>query len=138
MGTGRRAYNLLRAYVGREFERIKNWERLDALRELEAPVKPEPSAKEDDPEKTVVFIPEGSTREEAARHILEVKEGATFQEIRFAFVKLSRRSDPTNFSEGSDEHRKARDVYRRVHWAYRVLTEKTSDSEKRFGSLEIE
>jgi hypothetical protein len=141
MSTGRRAYNLLRAYVGREWDRIKSWERLDALRELEEPIKPEgtrDAPAEEDPEKTVVYIPEGSTKEEAACHILGIKKGSNFQEIRFAFVKLSKRSAPVNFAEGTAEHSQARDIYRRVHWAYRTLTEGMSDSEKRFGSLEIE
>jgi hypothetical protein len=138
MSTGRRAYNLLRAYVGREWDRIKNWERLDALRELEEHDKPAEAPKAEDPEKTVVYIPEGSTREQAALHILGLKEGAAFTEIRHAFVKLSKRSDPSHFAEGSTEQVQARDIYRRVHWAYRTLTEGMSDSEKRFGSLEIE
>jgi hypothetical protein len=142
MSTGRRAYNLLRGYIGREWDRIKSWERLDALTELEdkidTPSREKQEAEEDAPDKTVVYIPEGSTREQAAAHILGVTEKATFQEIRFAFVKLSKRSDPANFTLGTAEHTQARDIYRRVHWAYRTLTENMSDSEKRFGSLEIE
>jgi hypothetical protein len=139
MSTGRRAYNLLRGYINREWDRIKTWERSDALRELEDDTPAAPAQRpEDDPEKTVVYIPEGSTREQAAAHILGVSEKAVFQEIRFAFVKLSRRSDPSNFTSGTPECDQARDIYKKVHWAYRVLTENMSDSEKRFGSLEIE
>ena len=142
MSTGRRAYNLLRAYVGREWDRIQSWERLDALKELEVPIKPEPGTetaeREPDPEKTVVYVPEGTSRDEAAAHILGIAKDAKFSEIRFAFVKLSRRSDPSLFEEGTAEYRQARDVYRKVHWAYRTLTEDMSDSDKRFGSLEID
>lgn len=138
MSTGRRAYNLLRGYINREWDRIKTWERSDALRELEDDAPSAPAPKAEDPEKTVVYIPEGTTREQAAAHILGVGEKATFQEIRFAFVKLSKRSDPANFTDGTPECDQARDIYKKVHWAYRVLTEKMSDSEKRFGSLEIE
>jgi hypothetical protein len=139
MSTGRRAYNLLRGYINREWDRIKSWEREDALRELgdDRPTAPSPKADEE-PEKTVVYIPEGSTREQAAAHILGISEKAPFPEIRHAFVKLSKRSDPANFTEGTPECDQARDIYKKVHWAYRVLTEKMSDSEKRFGSLEIE
>jgi hypothetical protein len=145
MGTGRRAYNLLRAYVGREWDRIKQWERTDALKELGQGIDPEPGTpeararqEERDPDKTVVYIPEGSTREQAAAHILGVKEGAGFAEVRLAFVKLSRRSNPENFPKDTPECDQARDIYRKVHWAYKILTEKVSDSEKRFGSLEID
>lgn len=138
MSTGRRAYNLLRGYINREWDRIKTWERSDALRELEDETPSTPAPKSEDPEKTVVYIPEGTTREQAAAHILGVGEKAAFQEIRHAFVKLSKRSDPANFTEGTPECDQARDIYKKVHWAYKVLTEKMSDSEKRFGSLEIE
>ncbi len=141
MSTGRRAYNLLRGYIGREWDRIKSWERLDALKELDITHDTAPDEKpapESEPEKTVVYIPEGSTREQAAAHILGVSEKASFQEIRHAFVKLSKRSDPANFTEGTAEHTQAREIYKKVHWAYRLLTEGMSDSDKRFGSLEIE
>ena len=141
MSTGKRAYRLLRAYVGQEWERIKNWERLDALRELDE-LKPhlrrEAPEQIETPERTVIYVPEGTTKEEAARHVLGIEDGAEFREIRHAFVKLSRRSDPSNFETSTEEHKKAVDVYKKVHWAYRTLTEGMSASEKRFGSLEID
>lgn len=144
MSTGKRAYNLLRAYVGREWDRIKNWEKIDALRELDSPVahdpgtRPAQEASPPDPDKTVIYVPEGTTHEEAARHVLGVDTGADFREVRHAFVKLSRRSDPSNFKKGSVDYRKSHDIYKKVHWAYRTLTADMSDSEKRFGSLEID
>lgn len=141
MSTGKRAYRLLQAYVGREWDRIKNWERLDALRELDDPKPPtlrHAPEQIETPERTVVYVTEGTTKEEAARHILGIEEDAEFRDIRHAFVKLSRRSDPSNFGQGSAEHKKAVDVYKKVHWAYRTLTEGMSASEKRFGSLEID
>jgi hypothetical protein len=139
MSTGRRAYNLLRAYVNREWDRLKSWEREEAMRELEDSGSPKAETKKpEDPERTVIYVPEGTTHEEAACEILGIKKGAAFAEIRHAFVKLSRRSDPGNFPDGSQEQTQARDVHRKVHWAYRILTDKMSDSEKRFGSLEIE
>ena len=141
MSTGKRAYRLLRAYVGREWDRIKSWERLDALRELDDPKPPSPwhaPEQVETPERTVVYVTEGTTNEEAARHILGIEEDAEFRDIRHAFVKLSRRSDPSNFDVGTAEHKKAVDVYKKVHWAYRTLTEGMSASEKRFGSLEID
>lgn len=140
MSTSRRAYNLLRGYINREWDRLKDWERLDALRELDKPIdaKPESKAPNDEPERTVIYVPEGTTHEEAALQILDLKKGATFSEIRHAFVKISKRSDAANFPNGSTEQAQARDVHRKAHWAYRTLTEGMSDTEKRFGSLEID
>ncbi len=140
MSTGRRAYNLLRGYINREWDRLKEWERLDALRELDKPIDAPQGEKpvEESPDKTVIYVPEGTTRPQAALQILDLKEGASFTEIRHAFVKISRRSDPSNFPEGSMEQAQAKDVYRKAHWAYRILTEDMSDAQKRFGSLEIE
>ncbi|HXH61238.1 MAG TPA: hypothetical protein VNI20_07750 [Fimbriimonadaceae bacterium] len=141
MSSGRRAYNLLRAYVNREWDRIRGWERDVARRELE-----EDDDKEKDSEKkevaqeqrAVVYVPEGTTQEEAARNILGVAEGAGFAEIRHSFIKLSRRSDSSNFPEGTDEYVQAAEIHKKVLWAYRILTINVSDSEKRFGSLEID
>ena len=66
MSTGKRAYRLLQAYVGREWDRIKNWERLDALRELDDP-KPRAARQAPEqietPERTVVYVTEGTTKE---------------------------------------------------------------------------
>ncbi len=138
MNEGRRAYNLLRAYVGREWDRIKSWERQDALKELEETLPPPKEQSEEDQEKTVIYIPSGSTREEAARHILGVAKDAPFVEVRKAFERLSKRADPSKFVENSPEQKQAHDIQKKIHWAYRVLTEKTSETEKRFGSLEID
>lgn len=138
MSSGKRAYNLLRAYVNREWDRLKNWERETALRELEEDTPKKPEEVGPSEERTVVYVPEGTSVEEAARQILGVSKTATFSEIRHAFIKLSRRSDTANFKKGSEEHRQALDIHKKVHWAYRKLTEDMSDSEKRFGSLEID
>ncbi len=43
MSMGRRAYDILRGYVGREWERIMSVEEQTALKELDVPAKPKPS-----------------------------------------------------------------------------------------------
>lgn len=138
MSTGRRAYNLMRAYVGREWDRIKSWERQDALQELEDNATPPQVEAVEQPEKTVIYIPKGSSPEEAASHILGVQKNAPFIEVRKAFERLSKRADPERFVENSPEKIQAIDIQKKIHWAYRILTENTSPTEKRFGSLEIE
>lgn len=145
MRAGRRAYNLLRGYINREWDRIKKWERQDALRELDAATYKRKrfetrsaTETEAEPERTVLYVPEGTTPMEAARHVLGVDEDATFREIHHKFAKLNRRTKPMNLEHGSDERRQAADIQRKIHWAYRTLTADMSDAEKRFGSLEIE
>ena len=145
MRAGRRAYNLLRGYINREWDRIKKWERQDALRELDAATYKRnrqeavsESKAEAEPERTVLYVPEGTTPIEAARHVLGVESGASFRDIHHKFAKLNRRTKPGNLEHGSDERRQAADIQRKIHWAYRTLTADMSDAEKRFGSLEIE
>lgn len=135
MSMGRRAYDLLRGYVNREWDRIRGVEESDAYRELEAATKTPhggdiPSTSSDS---MPAHDPKGF-----ARSVLGVGEKATFAEIRRAFERLSRRSDPANFPAGSNEQRQAAEILKRVNWAYRVLTEDANEVEKRFGSLEIE
>lgn len=135
MSVGRRAYDLLRGYVNREWDRIRGVEESDAYKELEAATKT-PHGGEIPPvapDSMPAHDPKGF-----ARNILGVSESATFAEIRRSFERLSRRSNPDNFPAGSAEQRQAVDILKRVNWAYRILTEDANDVEKRFGSLEIE
>ncbi len=139
MSTGRRAYDLLRAYVHREWDRIEGLARADALSELDAPMgqtAPPPVEAEE-----VVTVATRRPVEDpiaAARSILGVPPDADFQQVRHAFEKLNRRSDPANFPEGSTERAEAQRIRVQVYWAYRQLTADVSESEKRFRSLEIE
>lgn len=138
MSTSKRAYNLLRSYVGREWDRIKSWERQSAIEELEETTpRAEPTSKSDE-ERVVVYVPEGTTHEEAARQILGVAADASFAEVRKTFERLSKRADPSRFNEGTPERRQAHDIQRKIHWAYKILSESASEAEKRFGSLEID
>lgn len=135
VSTGRRAYDLMRGYVNREWDRIQGLERSDALQELEDSLDPSsPNYKMPPP---AAEVPPMDTRTHA-RHILGVSETADFETIRQSFDKLMKRSDPARFPEDSPESRQASDIQRRVNWAYSVLTEGVDETEKRFRSLEIE
>lgn len=125
-----RAYNILRGYVSREWDRIQGVEREYAeieLRQLEEPAKPE---------KTPPSEP--ADQETHARRILGLSGSASYRDVRRAFDRLSRRSDPSNFPAGSPEREKAADIHKRVQWAFRVLSEGVDVTEKRFQSLELD
>jgi hypothetical protein len=129
MSTARRAYDLLRGYVSHEWERIQGVEETYAEAELNeslrspAPSAPAPVAAKDNPAH--------------ARQILGVAEGADFAQVRAAFERLNKRSDPGNFPPNTKEARDAAEIQKKVHWAYGVLTEGMDSTEKRFKSLEI-
>jgi hypothetical protein len=138
MSTGRRAYNLLRGYVHREWERIKDIDREQAEAELQdaldspAPIPPKRDTSAARPGTSEPLDLEDKAH---ARRVLGVAENAGFEDIRRAFERLNRRSDPANFPENSPEAREAADIQRRVHWAYDLLTEGMDATERRFRSL---
>ncbi|MEZ5163772.1 MAG: DnaJ domain-containing protein [Fimbriimonadaceae bacterium] len=143
MSEAKRAYNILRSYVNREWDRIKNVD-LDAWRELDEPTKAKPGST---PEQTVDSTLSDPTNpanrtandfEATARTILGVTAKADFEEIRKAYEKIHKRSQPDNFKEGSAEQEHAAELLRKATWAYNFLTKNVSQSEKRFRSLEIE
>jgi len=141
MSTGRRAYDILRSYVNK-FDHLDGLDRVDALAELDGPSMPrakgvEPAASNEEYEVVVTRKPVENPKG-LARDILGVTEGATFDQVRIAFEKLNRRSDPANFPDGSVERTQAENIRKRVYWAYKQLTENVSESEQRFRSLEIE
>lgn len=144
MNEAKRAYNLLRGYVNREWERVKGLDLLKALEELDGPTaeppveEPGTEAKPNEPRTTRIMIPEGMDHKTAARQILAVDETASFDQIRRAFEKMNKRSQPGQFPEGSSEAQQAADLQRRAQWAYAVLTEETPENERRFRLLEIE
>jgi hypothetical protein len=142
--TGKRAYNLLRAYVGREWDRIKSLERLEAIDELKSSLNPETAWEPEEQERAAhqydAAVEESPVEkpEAVARQILGVSDTASFAEVRKAFEKLNKRSNPSNFPVGSQEERDAAAIQKRIHWAYRKLTDEMGSSEKRFRSLEID
>jgi hypothetical protein len=132
MSMPRRAYNILRGYVGREWDRIQGIEREYAQRELQESLDaPVPSTAQP---KNPLPVDEKAR----ARRILGVGEAATFAEVRKAFERLHSRSDPARFPPNSEEARKAADIHRRVAWAYEQLADEFDVTDRRFGTLEID
>lgn len=136
MSLPRRAYDLLRGYVNHEWERIQEVEERFAEKELKEAVE-SPAPRPVEPAPTVAPEPTPDNRE-LARRLLGVGPEASFAEIRHAFERLNRRSDPSNFPAGSAEAKSAQEIQRRVQWAYAVLTDGMDATEKRFRSLEID
>lgn len=136
MSTTRRAYDILRGYIGREWERIQTVEESSARTELNEALKTPAStsapAAASNNEATST-----EDKESYARRLLGVTASASFDEIRKQFERLNRRSDPANFPPGSAEADQAAEIQKRVHWAYGYLTEHMDTTEKRFRSLEI-
>src|SRR5512138_3423079 len=108
MSTGRRAYDVLRGWVSHEWDRIKEVERDLAEDELRAgldqpyPARPRPEPRSEEELK--------AAKEDArvhARNLLGVNEKATFEEIRKAFDRLNKRSDPSRFPANSPEQTSA-------------------------------
>jgi hypothetical protein len=134
MGTARRAYDLMRGYVNREWDRISGSEGSDAQRELDEAMASTPLPTSSP---TTNSTPP-PTMKERAQSILGLTPSATFADIRKAFERLNKRSDPKNFPIGSVEAIKAAEIQKQIHWAYGTLTEGMDTTEKRFRSLEIE
>lgn len=135
MSTGRRAYDILRGYVNREWDRIKGVEFDSAEKELQEALDnptPRPAPTSSQPDETFTM-----DRQLTASKILGVAVNAPFNEIQKSFDRLNKRSDASNFPSGSSEAAQAIEIQRRVQWAYGVLTEGMDVTEKRFRTLEI-
>jgi hypothetical protein len=130
---------MLRGYVNREWDRLQGVGPEGAAElELEEALRNPPRSR------GVVVDLEDSRpapiedQREYARRILGVDPDAEFTVIQRAYLRLVKRSDPANFPEASDERRHATEINLRVEKAYRILTSDIDDTQKRFGSLEIE
>ncbi|MCC6402486.1 MAG: hypothetical protein IT207_00580 [Fimbriimonadaceae bacterium] len=138
MSEIRRAYDMLRGYVNREWDRMRSIEWSSAWQELEDSLRPPVPQGEEAAVAEEPTIPEGVDRKELACNILGVARDAEFEVVRTAFRRLHRRSDPSAFPPGSEESRNAARIQQRVSWAYTCLTADTNETERRFRSLEIE
>ncbi len=134
MSVGRRAYDLMRGYVNREWDRIKGVEFESAERELQDALEKPTERKLD-----LEGMPEAVQldRQLTASKILGVPINAPYAEIHKAFERLRKRSDASNFPSGSSEAAQAIEIQRRVQWAYGVLTEGMDVTERRFRNLEV-
>lgn len=140
MSTGRRAYDILRGYVGREYERLQGVGEISAEQELQQSIDGMSMTTQTTfthtESKRVEDVPV-DPKAHAAR-ILGCDVCASFEDVRKCYEKLNKRSDPSNFPEGSQERKQASEIQRRVQWAYQTLTENVDATEKRFRSLEID
>ncbi len=145
MSMGKRAYNLLRAYVGREWERIESVFESDARSELNEFLESKPSTTPQPPT-TTEQKPEaeptqsaepGKMTEQTAYRVLNLSPSATLADLQREYKRLSERSLPTNFPEGSDERKKAAEVHLRVQEAYDTLLPKMDVRLKRFQNLDL-
>jgi hypothetical protein len=135
MSEARRFYNVFRGYVNREWERIQGLERTLAEAELDAPLQ---SAAAPRPTPVEEMSLTGEEARRRARQVLGVSDDASYTEIRQAFQRLDKRSQPGAFVPGTEEERHSALIQRKIQWAYQVLSEDASGLERRFGSLEIE
>lgn len=135
MSDAGRFYNILRSYVGREWERVRSLDLLIAREELEKTTGKPESVLQTEATKEPLSEVELDAQ---ARKVLGVEPDADFPTIRRQFDRLNDRSKPSRFPEGSPEQDIARQLNARVNWAYNYLTRHVSDTSRRFGSLEIE
>jgi hypothetical protein len=121
----------MRAYVGREWERIGGIERAAAEMELYGSLDRTSPRREASP-------PEPADPIALARRVLGVPADADFGTIRKAYERIHKRSNPENFPEGSPEREQAAKIHEMVGKAYRILSAETDETEKRFRTLEID
>jgi hypothetical protein len=146
MKDAQRVVNVLRSYIGREWERVKEIEKQlarDELNQATATPGGQPPASQPAVPSTSAPAASGSSLTEAdldrqARAILGVEPDADFPTIRKAYEKLEKRSRPGKFPEGSPESNVAAALRARVDWAFKFLSRHASEVEKRFSSLEID
>lgn len=138
MSEAKRAYNVLRAFVNQEWERVKGFDMNEAWQELnETPaqaVSRRENAATPQPESTM----DTTELEATARTILNVTAKASYDEIRKSYELVSNRVQPQNFDNGTQEAQQAQELLRKATWAYQYLTKDMSPVQRRFRSLEIE
>ena len=138
MSVPRRAYDLLRGYIGREYERIQSVDFDGAAKELKEAFQNPMKPGETPPPPVKVRAAPPVDRRAQALAVLGVPNDADFGAIRTAYERLNRRSDPANFPRGSQEATQAGEIQGRVQAAYRILADQADATEVRFKSLEIE
>lgn len=132
MSVGKRAFDIMRAKVNYEWDRLQSLGASPEERELQDAI--------DDPlprEAAAPTMPPVTTPERA-RQVLGVDANADFATTQAAFERLVQRSNPANFPEGSKEARQAAEIQRQIQQAYTLLTENMDSTERRFRSLEID
>ena len=134
MNEVKRAYDMLRGYVGREYDRVVAREHDEAYAELYQPSTSVASVESPTPMPT----PTVADPKAEARRILGVLPTDAIEAIDAAYHQLLDRSDPKKFEADSEMQVKAQEIQVKIRWAYGVLTEELDSPSKRFRSLEIE
>ncbi len=140
MSTSRRAYDLLRAFVNQEKEAFASRQNSfdgSAASELEEAIAKPWTIQKQTPAKGPTSLPAADPKGRA-RIVLGVAETDDFGAIHRRYESLMKRSDPENFPAGSEERFTAERIRRLVVDAYRLLSDAVDETERRFGSLEIE
>jgi len=132
MNEVKRAYDMLRGYVGREYDRVVSQDRENAYAELY-----QPSAPAESPVELLPPVPAVDPKTEA-RRILGVQPGDAIEVIDISYHQLLDRSDPKKFDAGTEIQAKAQEIQAIIRWAYGILTDDLDSPSKRFRSLEIE
>lgn len=152
MGTFDRAARILKSYINREWERIESLFQEEARKELDEFLTQQDFSKELPPsESTDKLAPPFSKTETrslydltwkmdipTAYRILNLTPRSTLRELKTSYKRLSERSQPDKFPEGSEERKKAAVLHLRVQEAYELLLPVLDPRSKRFQSLDVE
>lgn len=127
---------MLRAYIGREWERMEAIQEASARRELNDYL--DPSIPNSCPPPPTPPMQAVDDKIGWAYSVLGLAQNAALVDVKAAYSRLSERSLPTNFPEGSDERKKAARIHLMVQEAYDVLLPTLDARFKRFQSLDID
>ncbi|MGI8924361.1 MAG: hypothetical protein ACR2HJ_10055 [Fimbriimonadales bacterium] len=128
---------MLRSYIGREWERIEKIREISARKELDEYL--DPAAVENGPKPPPPPPPlQRDAKVAESYRVLGLKRDASLQQLKEAYAKLSERSLPTNFPEGSDERKKASNIHLLVQEAYDLLLPVLDPRLRRFQTLDID
>lgn len=139
MSGTQRAYNLLRGYVQREWDRIQGTP--DAWEELDRPDTPPSRSEANSGEPSRIEIAGETVYGDPklrASEILGVPITASYTEIRKSFNRLHDRTRPDKFPADSELAKQAKIINDKVNWAYAILSEGANPTERRFNNLEID
>lgn len=136
MSLGRRAYNIARGVLGRE------WDRVEAV--FQGSAEAELNQAMNDPSYSVQARPtpppiprQAPLTPELARKVLGVSDQATFAEIRNTYQKLLVEIDPEKFPSDLALRSRASQMRETLKAAYLVLMEGQDETDVRFGSLDL-
>jgi len=157
MGTFERAARILKSYINREWERIETLFESDARKELEDfleqrdvakslppsehfenPVPPMSPSEGNSSESRSLYDLNWKMDVPTAYRILNLTSRSTLRELKTAYKRLSERSQPEKFPEGSEERKKATILHLRVQEAYELLLPVLDPRSRRFQSLDVE